>query len=112
MGNAGVNINTYMKSFKKFLMEKGNQFKPYGYWRDFKIGEDGRIYYFDEPHDLDEPLPQEDWEVFNPNEAPTPYPTDLGVVYGLPGSETFTPPDWTQSPDGQPPITPPANNIP
>jgi hypothetical protein len=78
MGNAGVNINTYMKSFKKFLMEKGNQFMPYGYWRDFKIGEDGRIYYFDEPHDLDEPLPQEDWEVFNPNEAPTPYPTDLG----------------------------------
>jgi len=85
-----------MKSFKKFLMEKGNQFLPYGYHRYFKIGEDGRIYFFDEPWDPDLPLDQEDWEVFNPNEPPEPTPRDLGVVYGLPGSESLTPADWGQ----------------
>jgi len=87
-----------MKRFKQFLEEKKNQFFSYDNFRDFKIGEDGRIYYFDEPYDLDEPLPQEDWEVFNPNEAPTPYPTDLGIVYGLPGSESFTPQGWNPAP--------------
>lgn len=98
-----------MKSFKNFLIEKGNQFAPYGYWRDFKIGEDGRIIFFDTP-DADNPLDQEDWEVFDPNEAPTPAPRDLGVVYGLPGSESLSPQDW--NPNSTDPIGLPTTNNP
>ena len=91
-----------MKRFKQFLNEKRSSFLSKDYYREFKIGDDGRIYFFDTPRDPDAPLDQEDWELFDPNEIVTA-PNDLGVVYGLPGSGSMTPTDW--NPPVEEPIT-------
>jgi hypothetical protein len=85
-----------MKRFKQFLMEK--EYLPYDWYRDWKVGKDGRLYTDDYPINPDEREEGDNWVPYSNDEFSWTPPENLGVLYGAPGAESFTPQGWNPVP--------------